>query len=96
MEVPNLKFHLNSNKSTNKSNSFTGLLFDLYVWLNMFREPPRPSSGKYTALGASGFTVGERRLQRWWSWSSRFLPDHDQQRSNRQSTTVKPEAPSTV
>jgi len=35
------------------------------------------------AIGASGFTVG-------------YLPDHDQQRSNRHSPTVKPEAPIAV
>jgi hypothetical protein len=27
--------------------SFTSLLFDVYVWLNMFRAPFRPSSGAY-------------------------------------------------
>jgi len=26
-------------------NSFTSLLLDVYVWLNMFRAPLRPSSG---------------------------------------------------
>ena len=59
---------------------FTSLLHDVYVWLNTFRAPPRPSSGAYTALGASGFTVGEWRLERCWSWSGRPRP------------TVKPEA----
>jgi len=39
------------------------------------------------ALGASGFTVGAWRLERCWSWSV----DHDQQSSNRQAATVKPE-----
>jgi len=28
-------------------NSFTSLLLDVYVWLNMFRASPRPSSGAY-------------------------------------------------
>jgi hypothetical protein len=28
-------------------NSFTSLLLDVYVWLNMFRAPLRPSSGAY-------------------------------------------------
>ena len=37
-------------------NNFTSLLLDVYVWLNMFRVPLRPSSGGTTALGASGFT----------------------------------------
>jgi hypothetical protein len=27
--------------------SFTSLLLDVYVWLNMFRESPRPTSGAY-------------------------------------------------
>jgi len=31
-------------------NSFTGLLLDVYVWLNMFRAPPRPSSGAYNCI----------------------------------------------
>ena len=43
-----------------------------------------------TALGASGFTVGEWRLERCLSWS------HDQQRSDRHAPTVKPKAPITV
>jgi len=54
-----------------RGNSFTSLLLDVCVWLNMFRAPLRPSSG-YN------------------------LPDHNQQRSNRHSSTVKPEAPSAV
>jgi len=44
-----------------------------------------------TALGASGFIVGNG-----WSLVGRGLPDHDQQRSSRFSPTVKPEAPSAV
>jgi hypothetical protein len=28
-------------------NSFTSLLLDVYVWLDMFRASPRPSSGAY-------------------------------------------------
>ena len=30
-----------------KCNSFTSLLLDVYVWLNMFWAPLRPSSGAY-------------------------------------------------
>jgi hypothetical protein len=52
------------------------------------------------ALGTSGFTFGEKRLERCWSWSSMLpagnLPDYDQQRSSRFSPTVKLEAPSAV
>jgi hypothetical protein len=75
-----------------RCNIFASLLFDVYMWFNMFRVLSRPSSGAYTALGASGFTVGEWRLECCWSWSV----DHDQQRSNRHSPMVKPEAPSAV
>jgi len=45
-----------------------------------------------TALAASGFSVGAWWQQRCWSWS----PDHDQQRSNRHASTVKPEAANAV
>ena len=48
-----------------RRNSFTSLLLDFYVWLNMFREPLRPSSGATTALGASGFTVGALLVVVW-------------------------------
>jgi len=44
-------------------------------------------------LAASGITVRERRSERCWSWSG-SLVDHDQQRSDRLSLTVIPEAPS--
>jgi hypothetical protein len=30
-----------------RCNSFTSLLLDVYVWFNMFRALPRPSSGAY-------------------------------------------------
>jgi len=30
-----------------RCNSFTSVLLDVYVWLNMFRAPLRPSSGAY-------------------------------------------------
>ena len=42
-----------------------------------------------TALGASGFTVGEKRLERYWSWSGR-LP------ARPRSTTLVPEAANAV
>ena len=57
-----------------RCNSFTSLLLDVYVWLNMFRASPRPSSGNYAALGASGFAVGEKCLECCWSWSARPRP----------------------
>jgi len=46
--------------------------------------------GHTTALGASDFTVGRKRLGRC------CRPDHDQQRSSCFLPTVKPEAPSAV
>jgi len=32
-----------------RCNSFTSLLLDVYVWLNMFRAPFRPSLGAYSS-----------------------------------------------
>ena len=73
-------------------NSFTSLLLDVYVWLNMFRSPLRPSSGAYSCIWSLWF----------YRWSvvgggvvGRGLPDHDQQRSNRHTPTVK-QIPSAV
>ena len=56
-----------------------------------FRRLPAHHQEHTTALGASGFTVGEKRLERCWSWSQ-----HDLQRSNLHAPTVEPEAPSAV
>jgi hypothetical protein len=36
-----------SNKSTHKLQQFYKFILDVYVWLNMFRTHPRPSSGAY-------------------------------------------------
>jgi hypothetical protein len=33
-----------------RCNSFTSLLLDVYVWLNMFRALPRLSSGAYNCI----------------------------------------------
>jgi len=73
-----------------RCNSFTSLLLDIYVWLNMFRASPRPSSGAYNRTRSlwSGWSVVGRGLA--------DLPDHDQQRSSLFSPSVKPEAPSAV
>jgi len=70
-------FRIQINQRT-RCKSFTSLLLDVYVWLNMFRAPPRPSSGAYyctrslwfyrwsVAVGALSVVVwqvmGERRL----------------------------------
>ena len=73
-----------------RCNSFTSLLLDIYVWLNMFRALLRPSSGAYNCTRSLWFCR--------WSvavWAG-YLPDHDQQHSKRQAPTVKPEAPSAV
>jgi len=43
---------LDSNKSTKRCNSF---LLDVYVWLNMFRASPRPSSGAYNCTRSLWF-----------------------------------------
>jgi hypothetical protein len=54
-------FPIQINQPT-KCSSFSSLLHDVYVQLNMFRASSRPSSGATTtALAASGFTVGA-----WW------------------------------
>jgi len=66
-----------------RCNSFTSLLLDVYVWLNMFRASPSPSSGAYNCT---------RRL---WFYCWREA-DHDQQGSSCFSPTVKPESPSAV
>ena len=71
-----------------RSNSFTGLLLYVSVWLNMFRAPLCPSSGAYNCTRSLWFYR--------WSVVDRGLPGHDQQRSNRRALTIKPEAPSAV
>jgi len=38
-----------------RCNSFRSLLLDVYVWLNMFREPLRPSSGAYNCTRSLWF-----------------------------------------
>jgi hypothetical protein len=53
-----------------RCSSFTSLLLDVYVWLNMFRAPFRPSSGAYNCIRSLWFLPLERR----WSWSGRPRP----------------------
>ena len=38
-----------------RCNSFTSLLLDVYVWLNMFRASPRPFSGAYNCTRSLWF-----------------------------------------
>jgi hypothetical protein len=45
-ELP-LYYDSNTRNSPTRCNSFTSLLLDVYVWINMFRASPRPSSGAY-------------------------------------------------
>ena len=76
-----------------RCNSFTSLLLDVYVWLNMFWAPLRPSSGAYNCISSLWF-------YRWSVVVAALLvvvwPDHDQQRSNHHAPTVKPEAANAV
>jgi hypothetical protein len=90
------KMHVIQIIKPTRCNSFTDLLLDAYVWLNMFRAPLRPSSGAYNwtrkplvlPLERGGWSVVGRGLA--------GLPDHDQQCSNRHAPMVKPEAASAV
>jgi hypothetical protein len=50
-----------------RCNSFTSLLLDVYVWLNMFRASPLPSSGAYNCTRSVWFN-------HCWSWSARPQP----------------------
>jgi len=43
------------NNQPTRCNSFTSLLLDVYVWLNMFRALPRPSSGAYNCINSLWF-----------------------------------------
>jgi hypothetical protein len=38
-----------------RCNGFTSLLLDVYVWLNIFRAPLRPSSGAYNCTRSLWF-----------------------------------------
>jgi hypothetical protein len=40
-------YHTIQTNQPKRCNSFTSLLLDVYVWLNMFRAPLRPLSGAY-------------------------------------------------
>ena len=79
--LPNLK----------RCNSFTSLLLYVYVWLNMFRALPRPSSGAYNCISSLWF-------YRWSVASAALLvvvwlsPDHDQQRCYRELNVGLPTA----
>jgi hypothetical protein len=93
IEYTSTKALIQINQPT-KCNSFTSLLLDVYVWLNMFRAPLRPSSGAYNCTRNLWFyrwsvVVGALLVVVW-----QVMRFHDQQRSNRHAPTVKPVAPS--
>jgi len=77
-----------------RGKNFTGLLLDVYVWLNMFRAPLRPSSGAYNCTRSLWFyrcsgVVGALLFVVWPDhWSGPVVwPDHDQQRSGEAPET---------
>jgi hypothetical protein len=60
-----------------RCNSFTSLLLDVYVWLNMFRAPRSPSSGAWNCTRSLWFyrwslAVGALLVVVW------LTPDHQQ------------------
>jgi len=54
LQAMSKKVSIQINQPT-RCNSFTSLLLDVYVWLNMFRAPPRPSSGAYNCINSLWF-----------------------------------------
>jgi len=82
-------FTIQINQPT-RCNSFTGLLLDVYVWLNMFRAPLRPSSGAYNCTKSLwvhrwSVAVGTLLVVVWQTC----------QTTTNNAPTVNPEAPST-
>jgi hypothetical protein len=73
-----------------RCNNFASLLLDVYVWLNMFRAPLRPSSGAYNCTRSLWFyrwsgVVGALLFVVW-----------SGQTTTNNAPTVKPEAHSAV
>jgi hypothetical protein len=80
-----------------RCNSFTSLLLDVYVWLNMIRASPRPSSGAYNCTRRLWFNRWRKAAG---SVVGRGLPDHDQQpllsnRLNQRLLVIDGETPET-
>jgi len=71
-----------------RCNSFTSLLLDVYVWLNMFRAPLCPSSGAYNCTRSLWFCR--------WSLAVGALLVVVCQTTTNNAPTAKPEAPSAV
>jgi hypothetical protein len=80
-----------------RCNSFTSLLLDVYVWLNMFRASPSPSSGACNCTRSLCFYRWREAAGALWVvfWQVDRL-DHDQKHSSHFSPTVKPETPNAV
>jgi len=57
-----------------RCNSFTSSLLDVYVWLNMFRESPRPSSGAYNCTSSLWFYRWREGAGALWYFLMKFLP----------------------
>jgi len=78
--------------------SFTGLLLDVCVWLDMIRALLRPSSGACSCNGGLWFYRGIVVVAAFLVvvWPVINQPDHDQRRSYRRAPTVKPEAAGAV
>jgi hypothetical protein len=85
-----------------RCSSFTSLLLDVYVWLNMFRAPPRPSSGAYNCSRSLWFyrlsmTVGALLVVVWQTCqtTTNKAPTATLQppRSNRHAPTAKLQPP---
>jgi len=79
-----------------RCNSFTSLLLDVYVWLNMFLAPPCPSSGAYNCISSLWFLPLACGGIDGCGLAGYDLPDHDQQCCYRHTPMVKPEAANAV
>jgi len=94
IEIRNSVHHLmNQINQPTRCRSLTSLLLDVYVWFNMFRAPPRPSSGAYNCVSSLWFyrwSVAVAALLVVGGQVKRDnLPDHDQQRCYCHAPTVK-------
>jgi len=70
-----IKLLYDSNTSTNKmQQSHKFITWSLCVAQHVSGRLPTHHQEHTTALGASGFTVGQKRLERCWSWSGRLRP----------------------
>jgi len=85
-----------------RCNSFTSLILDVYVWLNMFRASHRPSSGAYNCTRSLWFyrwrAAARALLVVFWQTTTNNAPDAvSVQQPERPTlfTYAKPEAAST-